>query len=117
MVRQRVDIGPDVIMDIPRLAEVAAAVYAHHEHHDGSGYPTQAAGEDIPLLGRILAVADAYSAMTLDRPYRKSMTRAQAREELLGAAGTQLDPELVRRFVQVLDARETPESREHAAAS
>ena len=52
----------------------------------------QTAGDDIPLLGRILAVADAYSAMTLDRPYRKSMSRAQAREELLEAAGTQLDP-------------------------
>jgi diguanylate cyclase (GGDEF)-like protein len=116
MVREHVKIGPDVIMDMPRLAEVAAVVYAHHEHHDGTGYPTMASGDDIPILGRILAVADAYSAMILDRPYRKSMSRAQAREELLKAAGTQLDPELVRSFIQILDARELKHHGEHASA-
>jgi diguanylate cyclase (GGDEF)-like protein len=106
MVRRHSVIGAEVINDIPRLAEVAQAVYAHHEHHDGGGYPAEASGDDIPLLGRILAVADAYAAMTLDKPYRKSMSRAEARTELLAVAGSQLDPELVERFVRLLDAQE-----------
>ena len=106
MVRRHVDMSATVINDMPRLARVAEAVQAHHEHHDGGGYPGEVAGDDIPLLGRILAVADAYSAMTLDRPYRKSLTREQARAELLRAAGTQFDPQLVRRFLQVIDAQE-----------
>jgi diguanylate cyclase (GGDEF)-like protein len=115
-VRGHVLLGSHLIMDIPRLAEVAATVSAHHERYDGTGYPAATTGEDTPLLGRILAVADAYSAMTMDRPYRKSMTRAQAKEELLKAAGSQLDPELVREFVSVLDAREDSPTGEHAAA-
>jgi HD-GYP domain-containing protein (c-di-GMP phosphodiesterase class II) len=92
-------------------------VQAHHEHHDGSGYPGEVAGDDIPLLGRILAVADAYSAMTLDRPFRKSLTREQARTELLKVAGTQLNPELVRRFVGVLDAQDAEPVAARAEAS
>jgi diguanylate cyclase (GGDEF)-like protein len=116
LVREHVLIGADVIMDMPRLAQVASSVSTHHERWDGLGYPSQTSGEDIPILGRILAVADAYSAMTLDRPYRKSMTRAQARKELIESAGTQLDPDLVRRFVQILDARDTnPDSGQATA--
>ena len=88
---------------MPRLAQVAEAVNAHHEHIDGSGYPSETAGDDIPLLGRILAVADAYSAMTLDRPYRKGLNREQARAEMMKAAGTQLDPELVQQFFRLID--------------
>ncbi len=60
-------------------------------------------GEDIPLLARILAVADAYAAMTVDRPYRAKLTGDQAKVELLKVAGSQLDPELVGAFVQTLD--------------
>jgi putative nucleotidyltransferase with HDIG domain len=106
VVRRHVDMGAAMIKDMPRLAEVAKAVYAHHERHDGSGYPTEASGEGIPLLGRILAIADAYSAMTLDRPYRKTLTPTQARVELEKAASTQFDPELVHRFIEILDAQE-----------
>jgi diguanylate cyclase (GGDEF)-like protein len=116
MVRRHVDMSAAVISEMPRLAQVVEAVAAHHERHDGGGYPAEVSGDDIPLLGRILAVADAYSAMILDRPYRKSLTREQARAELLKAAGTQLDPELVRRFVQILDAREARLTDTHAQA-
>lgn len=115
-VREHVLLGSDLIMDIPRLAEVARAVAAHHERYDGTGYPTRTAGDDIPLLGRILAVADAYSAMTMDRPYRKSMTRAQAREQLLESAGVKLDPDLVHTFLRLLEARDVDPTGEHAAA-
>jgi diguanylate cyclase (GGDEF)-like protein len=116
MVRRHADIGADVINDIPRLARVAEAVHGHHERLDGSGYPLEAAGDDIPLLSRILAIADAYSAMTLTKPYRKSISRAEARAELLKAAGTQLDPELVQVFIELLDAREQQETSERATA-
>lgn len=115
-IHRHVSLGVDLILDIPRLSEVAATVSAHHERYDGSGYPAHAAGDDIPLLGRILAVADAYSAMTLDRPYRHSMTRAEAKEELLRSAGTQFDPELVAAFVEMLDARVADTTGEYAVA-
>ena len=101
--RLHVDMGEAIIRDLPRVAEVLEAVHAHHERYDGSGYPTGLFGEDIPLLARILAVADAYAAMTVDRPYRAKLTGDQAKVELLKVAGSQLDPELVDAFVQALD--------------
>ncbi len=113
--QKHVALGADLILDIPRLADVAAAVSAHHERYDGSGYPQHAAADEIPLLGRVLAVADAYSAMTLDRPYRRSMSRAEAKQELIGSAGTQLDPELVSAFAEVIDARDDEPTDERAA--
>jgi diguanylate cyclase (GGDEF)-like protein len=106
IVRRHAEIGAEVINDLPRLAEVAEAVRAHHERFDGNGYPEQTEGNDIPLLARILAVADAYSAMTVDRPYRKGMTHSQARDELLRVAGTQLDPFLVEEFVRTRDVQQ-----------
>jgi diguanylate cyclase (GGDEF)-like protein len=112
-VRDHVLLGSLLAQDIPRLAEVAQAISAHHEHYDGSGYPQQAKGDDIPLLGRILAVADAYTAMTMDRRKRSGMGRVRARGELLKVAGTQLDPELVQTFVSVLDGRGDDQTGEH----
>jgi putative nucleotidyltransferase with HDIG domain len=102
-VRRHVDIGEKIIRDLPRVTEVLQAVHAHHERYDGSGYPAGLSGEEIPVMARILAVADAYSAMTVDRPYRKKLTGDQARDELLKVAGTQLDPGLVERFVKNLE--------------
>jgi diguanylate cyclase (GGDEF)-like protein len=107
LVRRHVDLGAAVIKDMTRLAQVAEAVNSHHERHDGNGYPYEISGDDIPLLARILAVADAYSAMVTDRPYREALTPEEARAELVKASGTQLDPELVRRFLRLVDARET----------
>jgi diguanylate cyclase (GGDEF)-like protein len=105
MVRMHIDIGETIIRDLPRVAEVLEAVHAHHERYDGTGYPVGLLGEDIPLLARILAVADAYAAMTVDRPYRAKLTAEQARVELTKVAGSQLDPELVVRFVKSLEGR------------
>ena len=97
-VRRHIDMSESIIRDLPRVAEVLEAVHSHHERYDGAGYPSGLFGEDIPLLGRILAVADAYAAMTVDRPYRAKLSADQARLELLKVAGSQLDPELVGRF-------------------
>jgi len=109
--------GASVIADMARLAKVAEAVRAHHERYDGAGYPGDSAGDEIPLLGRILAVSDAYSAMTLERPYCRRMTEAQARAELLKVAGTQLDPALVSIFIALLDAREPQQTEAPQAAA
>ena len=83
---------------------MASWVLAHHERVDGTGYPRELGGARIPLEGRILAVADAYEAMTADRPYRKSLGEAEARAELRRGAGTQFDPHVVAAFERVLGA-------------
>jgi HD-GYP domain-containing protein (c-di-GMP phosphodiesterase class II) len=88
-----------IIQDVPSLDEVRAAVVSHHECYDGTGYPYGLRGSEIPMLGRILAVADAYSAMTTDRPYRKALSEEQAVAELLANAGTCFDPRVVQPFV------------------
>jgi diguanylate cyclase (GGDEF)-like protein len=116
-VRRHVDLGEAIIRDLPRVAGVLEAVHAHHERHDGSGYPVGLAGEDIPLLARILAVADAYSAMVVDRPYRKKLSPEQAEAELARVAGSQLDPELVELFVGVLQRKAHKDNADGAYAA
>ena len=92
------------ILEHANLRDVASWVLAHHERLDGAGYPRGVAGAAIPLEGRILAVADAYEAMTADRPYRRALPSAEARAELLRGAGTQFDECVVDAFLRVLDA-------------
>ncbi|MBE3572298.1 MAG: PAS domain S-box protein [Moorella humiferrea] len=77
-------------------------VLKHHEWWDGRGYPLQIKAEDIPLECRLLAIADAYDAMTSERPYRHAMSHAEAVAELRRHAGTQFDPDLVEKFLQVI---------------
>ena len=92
------------ILEHANLRDVASWVLSHHERIDGAGYPRALAGEEIPLEGRILAVADAYEAMTADRPYRSALAADEARAELRRGAGTQFDPHVVAAFELVLDA-------------
>ena len=82
------------------MRELIPGCFCHHEHWDGSGYPQGLKGEDIPLLGRIIAVADTYDAMTTDRAYRKALPHEVAVAELERCSGTQFDPELVEVFLQ-----------------
>ena len=79
------------------------AVIGHHERWDGRGYPRKLKGEEIPLYARCLAVADMFDAMTTDRPYRKGLPVSVVREEILRSSGTQLDPMLAERFVELID--------------
>jgi HD-GYP domain-containing protein (c-di-GMP phosphodiesterase class II) len=79
-------------------AEIALAVLHHHERFDGDGYPERIGGEDIPIAARIIAVADAFDAMTTDRPYRKARNIEEAISELTLGAGTQFDPIVVKAF-------------------
>jgi putative nucleotidyltransferase with HDIG domain len=90
----------DVVAGITGLEEVAYWVEAHHERIDGRGYPEGRAGEEIPLEARILAVADAYVAITSDRPHRPKVEGKEAMERMRGASGTQLDADLVEAFLR-----------------
>ena len=90
------------ILEHANMRDVAAWVLAHHERVDGGGYPRGLAADEIPLEGRILAVADAYEAMTADRPYRQALGVDEARAELRRGAGTQFDARVVEAFLRVL---------------
>jgi len=90
--------GVEIIQHLPQLADVIPGVLYHHEQYDGSGYPHQRRAEEIPLHARIIGVADAFDAMTSDRPYRKALSFEQAFEELRRCAGQQFDPRLVALF-------------------
>ncbi len=94
--------GAELLKHSSSLIELAAAVKAHHERMDGTGYPEGLVGEQIPLEARIVAVADAYVAMTTDRPYRKALTREQAIMEIRKHAGTQFDLRIVDMVIQVV---------------
>jgi len=103
IVKQHVALGDLIVRDLPEIELVRAGVRHHHERWDGQGYLDRLVGEQIPLIARILAVGDAFSAMTTTRPYRKALTVKQALDELRAAAGTQLDPELVAVFVDGIE--------------
>jgi two-component system cell cycle response regulator len=91
------------ILDSATVEDIRSWVLSHHERHDGQGYPNGLAGEDIPLEARILAVSDAYEAMTSDRAYRPALTPEDARAELVRGAGSQWDPRVVDAMLRVLD--------------
>jgi CRP-like cAMP-binding protein len=94
--------GREILGSIAYLEGIIPCVLYHHERYDGSGYPEHLAGTDIPLPGRIISVADAFDAMTIDRPYRKAMPYRRALAELRKEAGKQFDPKVVRAFLKVL---------------
>jgi diguanylate cyclase (GGDEF)-like protein len=106
VVKHHTVIAEHLLVDLPNVEQVREAALNHHERFDGMGYPNGLEGKQIPLLGRIMAIADAYSAMILDRPYRKGRTMSEALAELQRCAGTQLDPELVEPFVRMVEREE-----------
>ncbi len=93
--------GAEILGHIKQLKDVIPGMRGHHERYDGSGYPDGLKGKEIPLFARIIAVADAYDAMTTDRPYRKGLSKETAIEELLKHAGKHFDPDIVRIFVEI----------------
>ncbi len=103
VMRRHPEWGAGMLADVPGLEEVADAVHAHHERWDGSGYPLGIEGEDIPLASRIVAVCDAFSAMTADRPYRSARSAGDALGELQRGAGSQFDPAIVGAFAASIE--------------
>ena len=92
-----------IVKPVQPLQRIIPWIYHHQEKWDGTGYPDGLKGKDIPLAARIIAVADAFNAMTTDRPYRKAKTREEAIEELRRCAGAQFDPQVVEVFVGLLE--------------
>jgi putative nucleotidyltransferase with HDIG domain len=99
LMRKHPEIGYRMIAHIPFLAEAAQVVLHHHEAFDGTGYPSRLSGSNIPLGARIFAVADAFDALTTDRPYRKALRVELALEEIARCRGTQFDPQIVDAFL------------------
>lgn len=99
IMRQHPQAGCHIAAEIPEIHEIAGPILCHHEHWNGSGYPKGLRQQEIPYPCRILAVADAFDAMTSDRSYRKAMKRSDAVSELIRSAGKQFDPAIVRRFI------------------
>ena len=97
----------DIIHWLPQLADLAPAALHHHERWDGRGYPENLQGDDIPPAARVLAVSDAYDAMTSARPYRTAMPARAAREEMLAGRGTQFCPDTVDAFVSAIISRDS----------
>jgi putative nucleotidyltransferase with HDIG domain len=97
-------IGERILRNVADYEEIAAIVRHHHERIDGNGYPDRLEGDEIPLLARIIAVADAYNAMTSDRPYRDAMPSRVARLRLAQAVESQFDTAVVAAFEAVLTA-------------
>ena len=102
VMRKHSEVGYRIALGLNDLALAASDILLHHEHWDGTGYPHGLKGTDIPLTARIIAILDAYDAMTQERCYRDRFSQEQAIQELRNCAGTQFDPDLVEKFVNLL---------------
>jgi putative two-component system response regulator len=102
-VKRHPEIGEQLLHPLPAADRVLPAVRHHHERIDGNGYPDGLSGEGIPLFARILAIADAFVALTSDRPYRARLSRAQALDVLRRESGRQWDKVLVDRFIALVE--------------
>ena len=100
IMKQHVTLGDAIVRDLPNVDLIRAGVRYHHERWDGGGYPDGLAGEDIPLVARVVSVGDVFSAMTTTRPYRKALSVEEALNRLEIAGGTQLEERLVEAFVE-----------------
>ncbi len=101
-IKRHVEHGVKILEDISQLKEVVEIIKHHHEHFDGTGYPSGLKGDEIPLLSRIIAITDAYDSMISNRAYRKSLSSEEAVEVLKNLSGRQFDPEITKVFIEIL---------------
>jgi HD-GYP domain-containing protein (c-di-GMP phosphodiesterase class II) len=90
-----------MVQSVPMLAKAVPQALLHHERYDGGGYPQKLSGAAIPLASRIIALSDAYVAMTRDRPHRQRLAPEAAVEEIKGESGKQFDPKVVEAFLRL----------------
>jgi putative two-component system response regulator len=109
-------VGEEIVRALPGSDRLLPAVRHHHERIDGGGYPDGVAGESIPLFARIIAIADAFVAMTSDRPYRPRRSREDAISRLRQGAGKQWDAGLVERFLGVVGEAQDREAQAGSAS-
>jgi len=100
-IQKHPEIGAKILQEIPQMEDILGGVLHHHEKYDGSGYPHGIAGEDIPMIARLISLADTFDAMSSTRTYRNAMTRQSVLDELSRVSGTQFDPELTDLFVKL----------------
>jgi len=105
IIKKHPEIGYRVARSSPDLIQIAKGILYHHERWDGKGYPEGLKGNKIPLISRIVAIADAYDAMTNDRPYRKAMSKKKALGEIERESGAQFDPSLAKIFTKILTGK------------
>ena len=103
-IRNHVTVGASMLKAIGEMNPIVPLILHHHEAWDGSGYPNGLKGDEIPLMSRILAVADSYDAMTSDRPYRRAMSKATALEEIRRFSGRSFDPDVAEVFLEIVSA-------------
>lgn len=106
IMKQHAVIGDRLLKDIDTVEGLADGVRHHHERYDGKGYPDGLSGEDIPVVARILCIADCFDAMTSNRVYRKRLSDEQVRAELERCSGSQFDPQMLEAFCELLDSGE-----------
>jgi putative nucleotidyltransferase with HDIG domain len=104
-IKKHPEIGARILRDIKQVEDIIPGVLYHHERYDGKGYPSGKAGEDIPLFGRIICLADCFDAMTSSRTYRKALPLEVALTEIRRCAGTQFDPTLTDVFLKIGEQR------------
>ncbi len=105
-IKRHADMGAEIIDHIKQLRNIIPGVKYHHEQIDGTGYPEGLRGEKIPIIAKIVSVADTFDAMTTDRPYRRALSKEMAIKELKRCSGTQFDQEVVEAFVKAYEKGE-----------
>jgi putative nucleotidyltransferase with HDIG domain len=106
-VKQHVIIGAQILAPLVHLGDIVSMVKTHHERFDGTGYPDNLKGEEIPLGGRVIAAAEVYDALTTSRPYQEKMSPEQAVERMADLSGTVLDPKVYEALTRIVARRQT----------
>ena len=119
IMRRHPDIGAQIMTPISKLKTIIPGIRNHHETWDGNGYPDKLKGEEIPMVARIIGVADTFDAMTTNRPYQKAMSLEYVTEKMRAMSGTRFDPQVVHAFVAAVDAGDImpPEQSSEPAAN